>query len=292
MTPPLSRKSAFTPSGRRLWTACLVCASGVHLGLLYGLVWLMEPPAEPPRAMEITLAHLPSRIAPDKADYLAQEHQIGSGTLEKEALPSNDQEARFQSEEPTPASLNPTPPPPPPGAPGLTDHLTITSLNAPVSLPELSAFSGEEAEPQPRQQDDFSREIASLEADFLEKQQAYARRPVIHRMNTASARKADILYQEVWRRKVMQTGALHYPAEAKKQGIYGELRLAVQIYSDGHLKKVEIIHSSGQSLLDEAALRIVQLAAPFDPFPPELYGHDLIEIIRTWRFEPGGILRD
>ncbi|HBN15764.1 MAG TPA: energy transducer TonB, partial [Pseudohongiella sp.] len=45
---------------------------------------------------------------------------------------------------------------------------------------------------------------------------------------------------------------------------------------------------SGHQLLDMAAVEIVQLAAPFDPFPEELRGEvDILEIIRTWRFRPG-----
>ena len=141
----------------------------------------------------------------------------------------------------------------------------------------------------PRHRIDFSSEIASLEADFNQLRQAYAMRPIVHRINTASTRKADVQYQEIWRRKVMRIGQINYPEEARQQKIFGQLRLAVQIQRDGTLKSVEIIHSSGQKVLDDAAIRIVRMAAPYMPFPPKLKGYDVIEIIRTWRFEPGNL---
>ncbi len=94
-------------------------------------------------------------------------------------------------------------------------------------------------------------------------------------------------YQEAWRRKVMRIGTINYPIQARQEKIYGELRVAVKIRRDGSLQGIEIIRSSGHKVLDEATLRIVRMAAPFAPFPDELKEYDVIEIIRTWRFEPG-----
>ena len=82
-------------------------------------------------------------------------------------------------------------------------------------------------------------------------------------------------------------GNLNYPAEARANRIYGSLRLMVQINRDGSLRDVRILESSGEKILDDAAIRIVRLAAPFMPFTGELMDVDVLEIIRTWRFEPG-----
>ncbi|MCY4472845.1 MAG: energy transducer TonB [Kistimonas sp.] len=293
MTTGFRQAGHFWSGDTRLWSVCLVCAAAMHLALLFGLAFVLEPSARPPRALEITLARFPSSQAPDRADYLAQENQIGSGTVEDDVLPSNDQQAPFQSEVPAPVMRQQEPLHPPPGAPEISTQLTVRRPDASAAAPRQLVpwgVAGPEKRPEPSVDPDS--DIASLEADFLEKRQAYARRPVIHRMNTASTRKADILYQEAWRRKVMQVGTVHYPARAREKRIYGELRLAVQIRRNGSLEKVEIVHSSGHKVLDDAALRIVRLAAPFASFPPELQSYDMIEIIRTWRFEPGGLLRD
>ena len=94
-------------------------------------------------------------------------------------------------------------------------------------------------------------------------------------------------YKEAWRRKVERIGNQNYPAEARDQRIYGSLRMQVQINRDGTLRDVKILESSGQRVLDNAALRIVRLAAPFAPFTGDLMDVDVLELVRTWRFEPG-----
>ena len=94
-------------------------------------------------------------------------------------------------------------------------------------------------------------------------------------------------YKDAWRRKVERVGNQNYPAEARDQRIYGSLRMLVAINRDGTLREVRILESSGHTVLDNAALRIVRLAAPYAPFTGDLIDVDVLEIIRTWRFEPG-----
>ena len=66
----------------------------------------------------------------------------------------------------------------------------------------------------------------------------------------------------------------------------------VAVLPDGSLMEVEILKSSGHQVLDEAALRIVRLSAPFAPFPDELRETtDVLEIIRTWQFRENSSLR-
>jgi protein TonB len=86
----------------------------------------------------------------------------------------------------------------------------------------------------------------------------------------------------------MQFTYLNYPAEARRQKIYGQLRMVVSLLPDGSIHNIEVLESSGQRILDDAAIRIVRLAAPFAAFPPELRKDvDQLEIIRTWKFEKG-----
>lgn len=97
-------------------------------------------------------------------------------------------------------------------------------------------------------------------------------------------------YKNAWKQKVERIGNLNYPAKARQQQLYGELRLMVAINRDGTLSSVEILKSSGFSILDDAAIRIVRLAAPYAPFTDDLRDYDIVEIIRTWRFEKGNRL--
>ena len=92
-------------------------------------------------------------------------------------------------------------------------------------------------------------------------------------------------YFEAWRRKVERVGNLNYPDAARARSLYGSLRLLVAIVPDGSLRDVRVLESSGHRVLDDAALRIVRLAAPFAPFPPEMRRDtDVLEIVRTWQF--------
>ena len=134
----------------------------------------------------------------------------------------------------------------------------------------------------------LSSQIASLEAELANEQQLYAKRPRIHRLSAASTmRDKGAWYKDEWRKKVERIGNLNYPDEARRQQIYGSLRLMVSINRDGSLFEVLVLESSGQPLLDQAAQRIVRLAAPFAPFTGDLNDIDRLEIIRTWRFARG-----
>ena len=94
-------------------------------------------------------------------------------------------------------------------------------------------------------------------------------------------------YIEDWRNKVERIGNLNYPSQARQQKIYGKVQLTVSIKSNGTLDSVEINKSSGQRILDDAAIHIVKLAAPYAPFPEDIRKEtDVLSIVRTWTFTP------
>ena len=84
-----------------------------------------------------------------------------------------------------------------------------------------------------------------------------------------------------------RVGNLNYPEDARGK-IYGSLILTVSIKADGSLASVEIQRSSGQPILDRAAVRIVKMAAPYASFPANIKRDtDILVITRTWTFAPG-----
>ena len=92
-------------------------------------------------------------------------------------------------------------------------------------------------------------------------------------------------YEQAWQEKVERIGNLNYPEQARKEKISGSLTLAVAIRPDGGLYSIKVLQSSGQVVLDEAARNIVNLCAPFAPFPEELKKDvGILVITRTWRF--------
>ncbi|PYC26898.1 energy transducer TonB [Pseudomonas mosselii] len=268
----------------------LFLAALVHLALILGVGFTVVKPADIRHTMDITLATFKSEKAPEKADFQAQDNQQGSGTLEKKAVPKTTEVAPFQDSKinkitPPPAAKPQTPPAP---------AKSVVATQAPKT--QKVEPRPKESKPQPKPEakvPDFdssqlSSQIASLEAELSHEQQLYAKRPRIHRLNAASTlRDKGAWYKEEWRKKVERIGNLNYPEEARRQQMYGSLRMMVSINRDGSLYEVLVLESSGQPVLDQAAQRIVRLAAPFAPFTGDLAEFDRLEIIRTWRFARG-----
>ena len=126
-----------------------------------------------------------------------------------------------------------------------------------------------------------------LQAQIDRQTEEYNRRPrkKFIGANTAEYRFAH--YEEEWRAKVERIGTLNYPAEARGR-IYGNLQLTVTIRPDGKVESVELDRSSGLKVLDAAAFKIVRMASPYAPFPPNIKRDtDLLVITRTWFFGQG-----
>lgn len=103
-------------------------------------------------------------------------------------------------------------------------------------------------------------------------------------IGTRSEEYRFVQYAENWRVRVERVGTFNYPEDAKGK-LNGELILSVSVNSDGTVRQVEIDKSSGHKVLDDAARRIVMMAAPYDPFPPEIQRDtDILVITRVWKF--------
>jgi len=127
--------------------------------------------------------------------------------------------------------------------------------------------------------------LAELTARMQHDSATSANRPRRKAISAGTREYSYANYLEAWRRKVEQVGNLNYPEEAKRLKIYGNLLLHIAIRADGSVEQVRVLRSSGFDLLDEAAVEIIELAAPFSPFPPDIRAEaDVLDITRTWRF--------
>ena len=96
------------------------------------------------------------------------------------------------------------------------------------------------------------------------------------------------VYLDSWRRKIERVGTMNFPDVARRQKLSGTPVIEVTIGSDGRLLETVVRRSSGHAEIDEAAMRILKLAAPFDPFPGEVAAkHDEIRIAYEWQFLGG-----
>ncbi len=286
--PPLT--SASVDPGDRL-SFTLFMALALHALVLFGVTFSSPEPGNLAPTLEITLATHSSPQAPEEADFLAQQNQLASGTEDDARQLTTDQVADFADNRVQ--EVNPVPQPQSATRQEHRDEQVVTT----TAESHLVLFTPEEPQPEEEQSDGVPMEetqlmadIRSLQARLDQQRQEYARRPRIHRLTSVATQASeDARYLHEWSTRVEQVGNNNYPQEALRRQITGHLRLLVSLNPNGTIHRVEILQSSGQSVLDEAAVQIVRLAAPFAPFPPEIrQNYDRLEIIRTWNFEISG----
>ncbi len=268
----------------------LFLAACLHALLILGVTFKFDDRKQPDhrqQSLEIMVVRQPQ--APpekeEKADFLAQVTQSGGGSEKTPKKPAI--EAIVQPvPEPAPKQTRSTPkmslPQPSPRA----EKKLITQAKSTIKL------KAEQAQPEPKKRLTAAQllasknlEIARLTADLEEKSQAYAKRTRRKAVSASTKEYKYSAYLESWRRKVERIGNLNYPDEAKRQRLYGNLVLHVAVKADGAIERVRILHSSGHKLLDDAAIRIVRLAAPYSPFPNNIRKEtDVLDITRTWQF--------
>ena len=268
----------------------LVASIAFHLFLVVGLGFKIPGMAKfdaPHNVMDVVLVNSKSATRPQKADALAQANLDGGG--------NTDQKLRASSPFPTVEDREPSRELK--AAEARMKQLerearelmtTLKSKAAVESAPTPPDATGAKADKEARDLVEKSLEIARLEAQIRRDYQAYQERPKRQFVGARAAEYRFAQYVDNWRLKVERIGNLNYPAEAKKRRIYGSLQLTVAIKADGEVESVEVNKSSGHKVLDQAALRIVRLAAPFERFPQNIRKDtDILHITRTWTFTRG-----
>ncbi len=275
--------AAITPRDRLSFT--LFLAAALHAALILGVGFSSSVNMESSPTIEITLAQFSDPDEPEDAEFAAQANQQGSGTEAELLEMTTDQEADFQDNvfqdvaaETLPATE----------AQLLEKRELLTSLvNPEDAVPTEDEMPLPPTETQVTQNyEELAREIASLEARIARERQALAKGPRVKTLTSVSTKTADeAAYLNMWRQKVERIGNANYPAG----DLHGDLRMLVVINWDGNLEDLKILKSSGHRSLDEAAMRIVRIASPFQDFPVEMRKkYDQLQIIRTWKFSRSG----
>jgi protein TonB len=252
---------------------------GVGLRIFVGQGW-----DEPHNVMDVVLVNSKSPNRPDKADALAQANLEGGG--------NTDQKVRAKS--PFPAVDPRDPSPELRAAESRMKQLEAEAKQLMTTIKSKAAVAPEQQTPsqtnaasdaQARDLIDKSLEIQRLEAQIAREHLAYQQRPKRKFIGARTTEYRFAKYVDDFRAKVERIGTLNYPEEAKARKIYASLQLTVAIKSDGEIESVEINRSSGYKFLDQAARRIVQLSAPFEPFPADIRKDtDILHITRTYTF--------
>ncbi len=264
----------------------------VILGVTFSLPRLRDMPGLP--TLEITLVQTASDKRTLDPEFLAQANQEGGGDSDAPEIAKNPLPVREIS-------------------PVNRDFPTFQSfprkrvqsereMTALLSQEAARKIKAREAKPDKKELQllppnlglmapaEILQERARLNAEISRTWQEYQKRPRHKFLNARTQEYKYAAYMDAWRAKVESVGNLNYPSEAKRRHLTGNLLLDVALNADGSINGISIRRSSGQQLLDDAAIRIVELSAPFAPFPSEIRADlDVLHITRTWKFNESGL---
>ena len=249
-------------------------------------------PKELSPTLEITLVHSTSDKAPDKADYLAQANQQGSGTVQEQLRPSSPLpnprpvlERQGDAPKTLPMQL-PVPSKASAQQPVMLTH-NESSLQWQQHNDDLSPEMPET--PNPTEFMKSSLEMARAMASLEQNQQAYAKISRVKYVGANTAVNIYAAYIDAWSQKVERIGTLYYPSSAKNRNLTGNLLLDVAISADGSILSIEIDRPSGHRELDQAAIETVKRVGQFAAFSEEMRKEtDVLHIVRTWSWEIEG----
>jgi len=270
---------------RQPLAATLAFSLALHAFVLFGIGFVLPDPrkaADFLQPLQVVLVNSKSKSRPTQADALAQHNLDGGGNTAEERrakspLPTLDDGKQFTPEQ-------------------SARHVQELEQEAKRLLTQSkSTYSvPPEKTKQPQQENEHSNgedlaqrsmEIARLEAQINKDFDAYQKMPRRKFIGARAQEYRFAQYVEDWRIKVERFGNMNYPEAARQKKVFGSLQLTVSIKADGSLENVEISRSSGQPVLDAAAMRIVKLAAPYSPLPPSIRRDtDILSITRTWTF--------
>lgn len=283
-SPPVSLAE---PSQQSMRMALALLVSAAVHGMLLSAQFVQVNPRlfeDHSLPMEVVLVNAKSAESPIRPDALAQVNLAGGG--------NTDEDRRMKS--PLPASAKTQT-----GGDAAAMEARVAELEqqARMLLSKLQS-DPETADPQPAAQPtparpaveasrltQQAREMAQLQAQISQQWETYQKRPKRAFVGANVKEYAFARYVEDWVAKVERVGNLNYPEAARRQGIYGSLRLTVSIFANGRIEKVEIDQPSGSRILDAAAIKIVELAEPYAAFPDDMRQKtDILSITRTWTF--------
>ena len=263
-------------------------------GALHGLVILgvgFAPPDPAPdaaRALDVVLLQQNTGDEPDTADYLSNTDSAGGGNTDERERPRAPVSSPEQAAQAglAPAPLEAGAPEPSPANP----DRVVTSPTGEERIAQEPQPEEQPEQPRERQSEaiEYDARVARLAAEVDNALSEYAQRPRKEFVTARTRASPAAAYMHDWVQSVERIGNTNYPDAARARGLSGGLVLVVAVRPDGTLHEVKVRSSSGESVLDTAAQRIVRQAAPFEPFPDDLRKRtDLLYITRTWEFTQG-----
>ena len=292
MTQPVPTANGRSIEQQRLG-ATVVLSVLVHALIILGVGFAVKGQAPLVPTLDVIFSQTSTALTPKQADFLAQANQQGGGDHDKAQRP-RDSQAGFVPQQQaglaaTPQQRQDAAAPPPPQARVVSSRHGQDVVNPaqPQPLPEQPVPNAAKSA---REQRDA--EMARLAAEVHLRSEQYAKRPTRKFVSASTREYAYANYLRAWVDRAERVGNLNYPDAARQRQLAGELVVSVGVRRDGTVESARILRSSGIPLLDDAALRIIDLAQPFPPLPDSEEPIDILQVTRTWQFLPSGNLRD
>ncbi len=292
----MTNKAMFVPaatlSNKDTLPIALAVAVIVHIILIAVMSFTPRPTENINKSIDITLINTPTKKAPEKADFLAQENQLAAndGTKKPEP-PAQNPPSQEHSPEIKPVKKTVSEESTPKAAQKI---MTQTKAEKKVIKASKRAAVSQPEQHKELTAESLQQQLAQLGTEIRHSQPS-AEQARIKFVDTVSAHKyVAAQYMKDWESKVERTGNLNYPEAATKKNFSGALTMDVGINADGSIYSIRISKSSGIPELDEAAKEIVRMSAPFAALPLDLRKElDVLVITRVWKFsdESGLITR-
>ncbi|QIO07941.1 energy transducer TonB [Acinetobacter lanii] len=266
-----------------LFVAAVVLALLMHV-LFLSLQFAM-PQNSDVASQDIAVTLRPSVDKIKQADFLAQADQQGSGTFREAHRMSSDMPAQTDDVSAGEQQLE---------ALEQIQQKRELKFEEKVLMTMLSWQKQTELSERKKAMEELNSQfqakaamVASLEAQYLKKQQNFSRQQKIKTIDGIQAKQdAAAGYLDKFREKVEVYGNRYYPDLAKQQRLSGEVRLMVILNASGGIRAIRLIESSGHAILDEAAKNSVRRGAPFGAFDAKMKDISELRIVRTWKFDP------
>ena len=283
----MNHKVSTTDKNILTFTLSALLISAMVLGVVFTLEDSNINDALP--SLDVILSKQKSLQAPEKADYLAQNDQQGGGDSEKHVRPQNiktgiaaDAQGSHLIEQVE-------------NIPSLelvksTELVTTTDSDIKVQTTKTAPDLKNEIN-QSNKEFTKNQKLAKLENNISDKIEAYAKRPKSKYISASTKSFEFANYMQTWVKKIERVSNLNYPEEARKRSFVGTLIMTVGINSEGTIKEIKIIKSTGYKSIDDAAEHLVQLSGPFEAIPKNKSQIDILYITRTWQFLPGNKLK-
>lgn len=271
---------------QRFFSTAMLVSALAHALVIGGLRFTMPSPKRIPAVepIEIVLVNQKTRSAPAKPDVLAQVDQDGGGNTDakqraKSTLPAARHDPVLEQKLEQQKQLEEK-------AARLMSQIKSDSAISRTDKSDPSPAENKGLDPEQLKQ---QFRLAGMAAQISKDNNAYQEKPRKAFIGVRARQASVALWADSWAQKIERVGTYAYPVDAHGNKLRGRLRVTAEINSDGSLIRSQVDQSSGNRELDQAALRILNQAAPFSRLPADLVDDTgkpatVLVITRTWSF--------